>query len=168
MHLSFCLLLFASLFGATVQKCCQYPLYIPPKMPLDYQPFTMPHKVQWNGCDQPMIMGCAINGGYSKYWFRILGNFSSIPDNIESFFPKMLLNHEKKFGSPDYIDIKCDTQTGLWYWDNPYNTWFKTRQYKEFCCNWAREVHAPGWPTKFSIPQSSPDFPESSLVSHWD
>ena len=105
MHLSFCLLLFASLFGATVQsesnysvcqprfsisECCQYPLYIPPKMPLDYQPFTMPHKVQWNGCDQPMIMGCAINGGYSKYWFRILGNFSSIPDNIESFFPKMV------------------------------------------------------------------------------
>ncbi|KAF1764759.1 hypothetical protein GCK72_004709 [Caenorhabditis remanei] len=132
MHLSFCLLLFASLFGATVQKCCQYPVHYPENRPKNYQVL--------------INMGCEVDGRGSKpYFYNLIGNFSTLhPAYINS---GALVRRELNEASTPLIPLTCDTQTGLWFWNKPDDAYVRSFKYTEFCCYWSeKKFGVVGWP----------------------
>ncbi|EFP02157.1 hypothetical protein CRE_24985 [Caenorhabditis remanei] len=129
MHLSFCLLLFASLFGATVQTCCKWPVYRDiQNIPKQYAMDAVPREKNWNGCDQSLTLRCAGSSGEAPQVF-IVGNYSTRP---------ILQSLDYVIASQWDFPLKCDTNTGLW------KVPFGNRQnlvYKEFVCVWTTMDH---------------------------
>ncbi|EFP02221.1 hypothetical protein CRE_24930 [Caenorhabditis remanei] len=117
MHLSFCLLLFASLFGATVQKCCSYPLYDK----FQYKQANLVAEVTgWNGCDQSVFIECR-GRDWAAQEATLIGNVTTRATWIEN--RRFVAEGEK-------TELVCDTSLGLWNYKN------EQQKYENIICMW--------------------------------